>query len=327
MSKRKTTRTSISDGLEEIRSRLREKFGDDIIQVYTEPVIITRISTGVKDLDAVLGGGVPCGRMVELAGNPSAGKTTIALAIMAEAQKQFPDKRCVYVDAEHTLDLEWAQKLGIDLSRFEHSQPEFGEDAIEVIGEYIQSGLTSVIVLDSVAALVPKPERDGEIGAANIGLQARLVAQSMRILSSLLYKQKETVLIFINQKRADLNANRSSFTAMERSKPTGGKALPFYMTSRLEIYKIETLKNTEGIEVGQRVEVKVLKHKIPPGPGGKAKFVINNVIGVDKPLMLLEEKLKTGEILRAGSWYAFSDKTKVQGEEAAKAKIVEDMKS
>ena len=326
MSKRKTTRTSSNDGLEELRNKLREKFGEDIVQVYTEPVSLNRISTGITDLDTILGGGVPCGRMIELAGNPSAGKTTVALSIMAEAQKKFPDKRGVYVDAEHSLDLEWAQKIGIDLSRFDHSQPEFGEDAIEVIQEYIKSGMVSVIILDSVAALVPKPEREGDIGAANIGLQARLVAQSMRILSSLLYKQKETLLIFINQKRADLNANRSSFSAMERSKPTGGKALPFYMTSRLEIYKIETLKNSEGVETGQRVEIRILKHKVPPGPGGRARMVINNINGIDKPLMVLEQKLKSGEIVRAGSWYAFPDKTKVQGEEAAKAKIVEDMK-
>ena len=290
--------------------------------MYEKPPEINRIPTGVLDLDLALGGGIPCGRMSELFGNPSAGKTTVVLSIMAEAQKKFPDKNCVYVDVEHALDLNWAQQIGVDLARFEHAQPEFGEDALNVILEYLKTGHVSVIALDSVAALTPKPEREGDFGNANIGLQARLVAQAMRTLSSVLFKHKDTSIIFINQKRADLSGP-PKFTAYEKAKPTGGKALPFYMTSRLEIYKIETLKDSSDNEVGQRVEVRIWKHKLPPGPGGRAKFVINNSIGIDKALILLEQKLVSGEIIKAGSWYAFPDKTKVQGEEAAKAKLLE----
>jgi recombination protein RecA len=319
MPKRKSAKKP-NGGLDDTRKFLRDKFGEGVVRIYEKPPVIQTVSTGIDDLDLVLGGGIPCGRMIELFGNPSAGKTTILLSIMAEAQNKFKDKSCVYIDVEHALDLQWAHKIGIDLKRFDHCQPEFGEDAMLVMEEYLKSDKCSIIALDSVAALTPKPEREGEFGAANIGLQARLVAQAMKRLSSHLFKHKETSLIFVNQKRANLSGP-AQFTAFERAKPTGGKALPFYMTSRLEVYKIETIKNSGGIETGQKVEVRAWKHKVPPGPGGRAKFVISNKDGIDRALMLLEGQLKDGTIVRAGSWYAFPDGTKVQGEEAAKEKI------
>ena len=294
-----------------------DKFGEDSVRTYTaNDKIIETTSTGILALDEVLGGGIPLGRMIELIGHSSSGKTTIILSTMVQAQKQFKDKHVVFIDVEHALDLEWAKKLGIDLSRFIHAQPEFAEEALFMMERYAASGKVSIIGLDSVPALLPSVEMDNDIGDSNIGVQARLIAQEMRRIGRILFKGKSTAIMFINQKRAQLQS-RGSFTH-EPTKSTGGMALPFYMTTRLDVTKVETLKE-QDVEVGQRVMVYVRKHKVLSGPGARIYFYINNVLGIDTAQEILERKLKDGSIVKSGSWYSMEGvEGKVQGESAMK---------
>lgn len=234
---------------------------------------------------------------------------------MKQAQKMFPDKYVVYIDAEHALDTTWAAKIGIDLSKFEHIQPVLAEDALEILEEYLKTGEASVIAIDSIPALLSKVELEGEIGEANIAIQARLIAQELRRLCSLLFTQKNSSIIFVNQKRAQLQT-RGGFQGYEPSKATGGKALPFYVTTRLDISRI----GKGSSDYSQEVQVHVLKHKIGYGPGAKVTFEIDNKTGVDYAQELLSIAEEKGLVIKAGSWISI-DGTKVQGEEAAK-KIV-----
>lgn len=304
--------------MEKVREELRDKFGKDSIRVYTESKKTPTIPTGILSLDKALGGGIALGRMTELYGNPSSGKSTVSLSICAQAQKQFPDKYVVYVDVEHALDTVWAEKLGINWSRFEHAQPELAEDSIFMMQFYLKSGKCSVIVLDSVAALAPKSEMESNIGEANIGIQARLVASAMRRLNSSLKNFPETSLIFINQKRARLQGGPSSFS-FESSKTTGGKALPFYMTTRMNVIYIGKAQLPNGDVIGQDVKIEIPKHKVNTGPWGKAQFRIDNKLGIDTAQELLSLAIDSGKIIKSASWYAFADTDeKIQGEEKVK---------
>lgn len=317
VTKKEQENSSVSPELEQLRKQLREKLGEGTVRNYTEPVKIPRVSTGIIKLDEALDGGIPLGRMTELAGATGSGKTSIILSVMAQAQRQFPDKTVVYVDAEHALDTRWAAKLGVDLNRFEHIDPEFAEEAIHAIEAFAESGLASIIALDSVPALITKNEMEGDVGDANIGVQARIVAQEMKRIGSIIFRQP-TALLFINQKRAALQA-RGGFVGYEPTKFTGGTALPFYMTTRLIVSRIGTIK-VDDVECGQEVEVHVKKFKLGSGQGKRVTFEIDNNIGVDKAKELLNLAIEKGLVKKAGAWFAFDDE-KVQGETQAKALI------
>lgn len=309
----KNQKESIQEGkLQEIRDQLRKKFGEDSVRTYDKPSKIECVSTGIIALDKALGGGIALGRMTELLGNPSVGKTTIILSTMIQAQKQYPDKSVVFIDVEHALDLNWAVRMGIDLDRFEHGQPETAEEALTILEEYAKTGGISILGLDSIPALLPQKEMEGEISDANIGLQARIVAQAMRRIGAILLRQKETAIMFINQKRAQLQS-RGGFAGFEPSKATGGKAMPFYMTTRLDVSRIKS----EGVE-GQIVQVKIDKHKVNFGPGAKIQFRIDNKLGIDTAQELLEFGIRNKLVNKAGSWFSFKNGDKVQGDSGAK---------
>lgn len=322
--KTKETKQEIS-AVAEIRKQLRGMFGQDSIKIYDKAVRRPAVATGVIKLDKALGGGVAEGRMLELVGDNSSGKTTVALSIAASYQQKHPDSRCIYIDVEHALDTEWAEKLGINFKKFEHVEPDFAEDAIFMLEAYLKSGETGVAILDSVAAMLPKTEMENDIGDANIGLQARLISSAMRRINLLLKEQPQTVLIFINQKRARIAGGGPSF-AYEPSKSTGGKALPFYMTTRINLAKIKSITNSKQEETGQMIRASVTKHKIFRGPGGKTTFQIDNTLGIDTAQELLEFAIEDGRVEKAGSWLTFVDHDKkVQGEEAAKRFIRESL--
>lgn len=315
----------LENELKNLRIELRDKFGEEAIKVHTEARHIQFISTGIISLDRALGGGIPLGRMIELVGNSGAGKTTVILSTMIQAQKQFPDKTVVYVDAEHALDVPWAVKLGIDLKRFDHVNPEFAEDALLIMEKYAASNKVSLIGLDSVPALLPSAEMEGDIGDANIGLQARLIAPEMRRIGRILYKAQSASVMFVNQKRAQL-PSRGGFQGYEQTKATGGMALPFYMTTRLEIARIATIKNSKDEEVGQEVQVYVRKNKVLKGPGARITFSIDKKIGVDTALEILKLALEQGKIQKSGSWFKIGD-LKMQGEDAIKQHIQDNLNS
>lgn len=311
------------DELAELREEIRDKFGEDVVTIHTEPKKIVFIPTGIIALDKALGGGIPLGRMVEIMGKQSSGKTTIALSLAANAQRAYPNKHVVYIDSEKALDLSWAQKLGVDLSRMEYVEPNNAETTFNVIEAYLKSGKVSFFILDSVPATIPTAALEGEIGDANIGLQARLLAQVIpRLISTLSQKAyKETTILLINQKRANLQS-RGGFSGYEPIKATGGMALPFYMSTRLDVARIGTIKEDEK-EVGQIVQVKVEKHKLGFGPGAKVVFEIDNRIGIDYIKQLFDIALAKNLIKKSGSWFLFADKEKIQGETSAKTLLKE----
>ncbi len=311
--------------LEATRNELREKFGEKAIRVYLEAKHVDYISTGIIGLDKALGGGIPLGRQIELVGNSGAGKTTVILSTMIQAQKQFPDKIVVFIDAEHALDLPWAVKLGIDLKRFDHVHPEFAEDALMIMEKYAESGKVSLIGLDSVPALLPSVVMEGDIGDANIGKQALLIAQEMQRIGRIIYKNETTSVMFINQKRAQLQS-RGGFQGFEPTKATGGMALPFYMSTRMEVYRVGTIKNSKDEEIGQEVQIYVKKHKVLNGPGARVNFDITKNHGVDTAKEILKLAIEKEKIIKSGAWFRLDEK-KFQGEEAIKQFIRDNINS
>jgi recombination protein RecA len=324
MAKKKSEKKQTTDSstLITIREQLRKEFGEDAIRTYTKAKRHPVVSSGILSLDNALGGGIPEGRMTEIYGDNSSGKTTIILSTIAQAQKKNPDMTAVYIDVENTLNLIWAEKVGINLAKFDHIIPEFGEDAIHMMEVYLKTGVCSVIALDSVAAILAKAEADNDIGEANIGVQARLISTTMRRMSSMLQKYPKTVLFFVNQKRARIGGGPTSF-AFEASKTTGGKSLPFYMTTRLNVVKTKIFKNEADAIVGQLVRTDVVKNKVNAGPWGRALFRIDNSLGVDTAHELLEAAIKEKIVTKSSSWYEFEDGEKAQGGERAKEIIRE----
>ncbi|MBU8920819.1 MAG: DNA recombination/repair protein RecA [Bacteroidales bacterium] len=320
--KKKKTASTIAD----LRKELRKKYDERTIIQYTKGEPTPTIPTGCIRLDRALGnGGVPRSRMLELSGENSSGKTTLALSIAAEAQRALKERFVVYIDVEMALDTVWAETLGINFKLFDHCRPLTGEDAISMLEAYIRTNQCSVIIVDSVAALLPKAVTANEIGEANIGAQARLVSDAVKRCASLLRDYPDTIVIFINQKRARIGGGPASFS-FDPTKTTGGKALPFFCTTRLSLAKIESLKNADKEQVGQVVMVNVLKHKVNGGPGARVKFSIDQERGIDAAREVLELAIEKGLVEQKGTWYLFSDTEKEQGEAKAKTFIRENLK-
>ena len=298
--------------------QLDKTFGKGTLVRLGEKVIepIEAISTGSIGLDIALGiGGVPKGRIIEIYGPESSGKTTLALQITAEAQKK--GGICAFVDAEHALDVKYAQNLGVDTDNLLVSQPDYGEQALDIVESIARSGAVDLIVIDSVAALTPKSEIDGDMGDTHVGLQARLMSQALRKLTGILHKMNTTV-IFINQIR--MKIGMMGYGSPETT--TGGNALKFYASVRLDIRRIATLKQAEE-SIGNRVKAKVVKNKVAP-PFKTAEFDVMFGEGISKEGELVDYGVKLDIIDKSGSWFSYKDKKLGQGREKVKAYLKED---
>lgn len=292
-------------------SQIQRQFGKGSIMRMgsAETENIPVIPTGSLSLDIALGvGGFPKGRIAEIYGPESSGKTTLALHVVAEAQKE--GGTAAFIDAEHALDTTYAKRLGVDVDNLLVSQPDFGEQALEIAEILIRSGGVDVIVIDSVAALVPKAEIDGNVGDSHMGLQARLMSQAMRKFTGVL-SRSNTVLIFINQIRMKIGV---MFGNPETT--TGGNALKFYSSLRLDIRRIGALKDGQDI-VGNRTKVKVVKNKVAP-PFQIAEFDIVYGEGISKEGDLLDLAVEQDIVDKSGSWYSYMDERIGQGRENAK---------
>ncbi len=275
-----------------------------------ETIDVPAIPTGAISLDAALGvGGLPRGRVIEIFGPESSGKTTLSLHVIAEAQRR--GGMAAFVDAEHALDAVYAAKLGVDIDNLLVSQPDSGEQALEIAEVLIRSGAVDVLVVDSVAALVPRSELEGEMGEAQMGLQARLMSQALRKLTAIVAKSK-TSLIFINQLREKIGV---MFGNPETT--TGGRALKFYSSVRLDIRRIASLKEGETV-VGSRAKVKVVKNKVA-APFREAEFDILYGEGISKEGDLLDLGVDHKIIEKSGAWYAFNGERMGQGRENARS--------
>lgn len=293
--------------LELALNSIKKHYGAGSIFVGGENVLdIEKLSSGCLTLDKALGGGYPLGRIVEIYGPESSGKSTLALHAVAEAQKQ--GKKAAYIDAEHALDLEYAAKIGVDTNALIISQPDSGEQALNIADVLVRSKAVAVIVIDSVAALVPQREIEGEMGDSHVGLQARLMSQALRKLTGVI-SDSNTLVIFINQIRMKVGV---MFGNPETT--SGGNALKFYASQRLDIRRIGTLKSkSDGISIANQVRVKVVKNKVAP-PFRQCEFVIEFGRGVDKEQDLLTLALEAGLIQKSGAWYSYNGNTIAQGE-------------
>ncbi len=297
-------------------SQIERQFGKGSIMRLgaKEFVPIAAISTGSIGVDAALGvGGVPRGRIIEIFGPESSGKTTLSLHVIAEAQKL--GGLAAFIDAEHALDAEYARKLGVDVDNLLVSQPDSGEQALEIAEVLVRSGAIDVVVIDSVAALVPRAELEGEMGDSHMGLQARLMSQALRKLTGIVSKSK-TSLVFINQIREKIGV---MFGNPETT--TGGRALKFYSSVRLDIRRTNQIKEGEEV-VGSRVKVKVVKNKCA-APFRHAEFDVGYGEGISKTGELIDIGIENKIIEKSGSWFSYGDMRLGQGRENAKTFIKE----
>lgn len=292
--------------VEQAISQIERQFGrGSIMKMGDQPTVdVPVISTGSLSLDLALGtGGVPRGRVLEIYGPESSGKTTLSLHIAAEAQTK--GGMVAFIDAEHALDVGYARKLGVDVDELLVSQPDTGEQALDIVEILARSGAVDVLIIDSVAALTPRAEIEGEMGDHHVGLQARLMSQALRKLTAIVHKSMSTV-IFINQIRMKIGV---MFGSPETT--TGGNALKFYATQRLDIRRIGAIKEGDEI-IGNRTRVKVVKNKIAP-PFKQAEFDIIYGLGISKEADILDLGVSLGVVDKSGAWYSFNDERIGQG--------------
>lgn len=315
MSKKVDSKEEINPQKEQALSaamdQITKQFGEGSIMRMSDKVVkqIDVISTGAISLDIALGsGGVPRGRIIEIYGPESSGKTTLALHIIAEAQKG--GHIAAFIDAEHALDTEYAKRIGVNLENLLISQPDYGEQALEILEMLVRSGSVDVVVVDSVAALTPKAEIEGEMGDSHMGLQARLMSQALRKITAIANKTNTTI-IFLNQLRMKIGV---MFGNPETT--TGGNALKFYASVRIDIRKTE--KITAGdVLVGHVIKAKVIKNKIAP-PFREATFDMIHGVGFDKISSLIDAALQFGVVEKAGSWFKYKSQNIAQGKDAVK---------
>lgn len=306
-----------NSALEMAISQVEKQFGKGSITTLTADAVDLEngaISTGCLSLDQALGaGGIPKGRVVEIYGPESSGKTTLALHIIAESQKKGGN--ALYIDAEHAVDPSYAEKIGVDLNRLHFSQPDHGEQALEIMDNMLRSGALDVIVVDSVAALVPRAEIEGEMGDSHVGLQARLMSQAMRKLTGTVARAG-TAVIFINQIREKIGIVYGN----PETTP-GGRALKFYSSVRMEIRRVTTIKDGQN-SLGNRTRVKVVKNKVAP-PFKQAEFDIMYNEGISYLGDILDLAEKADIIEKMGSWYSYGETKIGQGRENAKSFLSE----
>ena len=301
----------LATALEEVMKTIRKEFGDMAVLRLGDAAdkSVEAISTGCLALDMALGvGGLPRGRIVECYGHESSGKTTLALHVVANAQKA--GGTAAFIDAEHALDPGYARKIGVNLDDLIVSQPNSGEEALTICEQLVKSGAVDVVVVDSVAALTPQAEIDGEIGDSHVGLQARLMSQAMRKLTATL-AQTNTLCIFTNQVREKIGV---MFGNPETT--PGGKALKFYASCRLQVQRIGAIKDKDGTVVGNRTRVKVVKNKVS-APFTEAEFDILYSCGISREGSILDAALSRGIVEKRGSWFAYGDTQLAQGSLAA----------
>lgn len=292
-------------------AQIDKQYGNGAVMLLGKAphIKVEAISTGSILIDQAIGvGGLPVGRIIEIYGPEASGKTTLAMHVIAQAQKQ--GGICAFIDAEHALDPAHATRLGINIDDLIVSQPDYGEQALDIAEMLTRSGAVDVIVIDSVAALVPKAELEGEMGDSHMGLQARLMSQALRKLTPVVHKSK-TVLIFINQIRQNIGA--MPFASKEIT--TGGNALKFYASIRLDVRRIASLKNND-VQIGNRVLVKVVKNKVaPPFKSVELDLLFNE--GISKELDLLDAALHFKVLVQSGAWISFEGSNIAQGRDQA----------
>ena len=305
-----------SKSLDTALAQIERQFGKGSIMKMgdREAVPMEVIPTGSVALDIALGvGGLPRGRVIEIYGPESSGKTTVALHAIANAQKL--GGIAAFIDAEHALDPEYAKKLGVDIDALLVSQPDTGEQALEIMDMLVRSGALDIIVVDSVAALVPRAEIEGEMGDSHMGLQARLMSQALRKMTGAL-SQSKTTAIFINQLRDKIGV---FFGSPETT--TGGKALKFYASVRMDVRRIETLKDGQEA-VGNRTRVKIVKNKVSP-PFKQAEFDIIYGVGISREGSLIDMGVDLGIVKKAGAWFTYESDQLGQGKENARAFLID----